>query len=387
MLSCWLIASCNVYDPSLLEPAWVGSQFSASAGAGSGATAGRNTSGTAGVSTAPGTGGVTGGVPAAVGGSMALAGNATSLTRCGDGQITGEEKCDLGIEVSKPGACPTTCSPLAPCSPRALNGTACQSECVLVEPSCKGGDGCCPKGCSVTNDSDCSASCGDGIVQRDLGETCEPYANQPCKLRDADCADGDVCTSDVLTGSAQHCNVACLNTPITQAVARDGCCPKGANANTDSDCAASCGNAVREPGEACDGEIGCDLSCRQTLQPQQLACLEQFGDDECERCSCMNCSSTYLACRASSDNSANAHCSAILACARSRDCLGTSCYCQDIAWCAFTPGPCKSEIEAAAGTLNPLVILQQVSGTYSAVGRAYAADLCRVSRCASVCRP
>ena len=397
VLGCWLSSSCNAYDPALLDLASLSSHLSAGAssmptGAGASALAGHDASSAGGASGASGVRAPTvadagtGSALAAGSGSMAPAGSATTFTRCGDGQITGDEKCDLGIEAGKPGACPTACSALAPCSPRALNGTACQSECVLVEPSCKDADGCCPAACSVANDSDCSESCGDGIVQRDRGETCEPYSDQPCKYRDADCSDGDACTSDVLTGSAQHCNVACLNTPITQAISGDDCCPKGADANVDSDCVPRCGNGVREPGEACDGELGCDASCKQTLQPQQLACLEQFGSDECARCSCLNCINSYLACRASSDASANAHCTDIISCARANDCLGTSCYCRDIAWCAFTPGLCKSQIEAAAGTLNPLIILEQVSSTANPVGRAYAADLCRVSRCASECR-
>lgn len=32
----------------------------------------------------------------------------------------------------------------------------------------------------------------------------------------------------------------------------DRCCPNGANKNTDTDCAAECGNMVEEPGEMCD---------------------------------------------------------------------------------------------------------------------------------------
>src|ERR1700712_1283255 len=87
-------------------------------------------------------------------------------TRCGDGIISGVEKCDTAIEDPKSGACPTACPALAACAPRVLNGTACQAECVLIEPSCKSGDGCCPGTCNPTNDSDCSNACGDGKIDK-----------------------------------------------------------------------------------------------------------------------------------------------------------------------------------------------------------------------------
>jgi hypothetical protein len=42
---------------------------------------------------------------------------------------------------------------------------------------------------------------------------------------------------------------------------KDGCCPSGCTANTDSDCAAVCGNKVMEPGELCDPPESCPQSC------------------------------------------------------------------------------------------------------------------------------
>ncbi len=52
----------------------------------------------------------------------------------------------------------------------------------------------------------------------------------------------------------------------------DDCCPDGANANDDSDCAPVCGNGEVEEGEACDdgnqepGD-GCDAACAVELEP------------------------------------------------------------------------------------------------------------------------
>ena len=48
------------------------------------------------------------------------------------------------------------------------------------------GDGCCPAGCNLTVDSDCSATCGNGVVE--AGETCDGV-NCP-----TDCNDGNACT-------------------------------------------------------------------------------------------------------------------------------------------------------------------------------------------------
>jgi hypothetical protein len=134
-----------------------------------------------------------------------------------------------------------------------VDASKCTAKC---EPApaiktCKNGDQCCPKGkgCSHDTDSDCMASCGDGVVDTSVGETCEPTSATPCPS----CDDGNDCTTDVTTGSVTTCNVKCAHTAITEAIAGDHCCPNGANHNTDSDCPVACNNGAVEGGERCDG--------------------------------------------------------------------------------------------------------------------------------------
>src|SRR5207244_13429815 len=126
----------------------------------------------------------------------------------------GDEKCDIGIPEGTPGACPKECPELAKCNPRKLNNSGCQAECVVLQLVCMSGDDCCPGNCTDKNDSDCSSSCGDGVVQSDKGETCEPESKTPCKTSDADCDDGDPCTTDKLIGSAKNCNALCMPAKI-----------------------------------------------------------------------------------------------------------------------------------------------------------------------------
>jgi cysteine-rich repeat protein len=106
-----------------------------------------------------------------------------------------------------------------------------------------GGYGSCTADCL-----DFGPHCGDGIVQTDEGETCEAGVLE-CP---ASCDDGDVCTADTRSGSSAACNVVCSHGEITAAENGDDCCPSGVYADTDDDCEPACGNAVKEPGEACD---------------------------------------------------------------------------------------------------------------------------------------
>jgi hypothetical protein len=364
-----LIAGCSPYEPDLIE---IRKQVASGAGASS-PDAGRPPA-----PPAPDPGDVT-------------------TASCGDGEVSLSEKCDVAIELGRPGACPTECPPLVDCVARMLNGSNCQAECVVLEQLCRSGDGCCPSRCDSGSDGDCSERCGDGIVQHDEGETCEPEQDAdadgggagPLCVGEADCNDGDPCTADVFTGSAANCNAACSFAEITMAAAGDGCCPQGANANLDGDCSAACGNGVREPGEECDGSLGCDGTCKLTLTSQQIACLELVEEtgNECDRCSCMQCAPQQLACRQSGDALRDMHCTAIIECANDNDCVGTWCYCDPLDFlCNDLPGPCVAEIDAAAAA-NPGggTIPAQRADPETAIGRAALHGECNATNCADVC--
>lgn len=307
----------------------------------------------------------------------------TQSAKCGDGQVTGVEKCDTAIKDGEAGACPKDCPPLDRCVPRIRNGTGCQTECVLRQLTCENGDGCCPGNCTKDNDLDCSSRCGDGIVQTTSGETCEPETDKPCITSVAACEDEDACTIDRLTGSAANCNVACVHEPITTAGPDDGCCPNGGNAKTDPNCMPRCGNGVKETGEDCDGSDDCDPKCKFINAEERMRCTDQARND-CERCACEKCSATELACRAGPNTNDNRLCRDIIDCSQQNKCIGNSCYCGDSLGCALPNGPCRVQVEQAGG--NALQVAQQLGDPNSPIGRSYAADMCRVSQCSAQCR-
>jgi hypothetical protein len=174
---------------------------------------------------------------------------------CGDGIVGPGEECDPSEN------CPSqqACTQHRMCVVGIFTGDTaeCTARCTYQEiTDCLSGDDCCPVGCDSTSDGDCSATCGNGIVELQAGETCEPGSvKDPCPQS---CDDGQACTLDLRTGSPENCNVECTHAVIQSAVSGDGCCPIGQNAIKDSDCLPECGNNVVESGESCDP---CPGSC------------------------------------------------------------------------------------------------------------------------------
>ena len=129
---------------------------------------------------------------------------------CGNGIREGAELCD-GSD------CVTECGGDNACITAQLKGAAetCDARCESSEVStCESGDGCCPSGCDHGTDSDCSPSCGDGVLTGN--ETCEPGSQEHLCPTAVDCDDGDPCTDDMVTGSAEQCSAKCAHAALTR---------------------------------------------------------------------------------------------------------------------------------------------------------------------------
>ncbi len=187
---------------------------------------------------------------------------------CGDGTTESPELCD--------GDCPTSCDDGDACTEGVLRGSAdtCNAVCeTTLVSACVDGDGCCPSGCDVGSDSDCSDSCGDGTV--DPGETCDGDCPTSCD-------DGNSCTTDTLSGSAAACSASCVSTQKTSCVDGDQCCPAGCTGQNDSDCncapTTSCNALGYECGSVFNGcsDVNCG-TCGGTEVCQNNRCIETYN--------------------------------------------------------------------------------------------------------------
>ncbi len=187
---------------------------------------------------------------------------------------------EQGETCDPPGTCPTTCDDGVACTADALIGSAesCSAACSYSPIThCDSGDGCCPPSCNHASDSDCSVSCGNGLIEQ--GETCDPPSS--CI---AACDDGVACTNDTLIGSPANCSSSCGHAPITECDSGDGCCPPGCDNTIDEDCSVSCDNNVIEYGETCDPPGTCPTTCDDLV-----ACTVDIMTGSAESCS-VNCS-------------------------------------------------------------------------------------------------
>ncbi|HET8932833.1 MAG TPA: DUF4215 domain-containing protein [Polyangiales bacterium] len=313
--------------------------------------------------------------------------NATVDEDCSS--VCGNQIVEKGETCDPPGSC-TACATEDKCFDVSSTGSAesCNTTCKLTpRTNCRNGDACCPSGCNPMNDSDCSAACGNGTLEPN--ETCEREATPRCP---ANCDDGDVCTTDVQTGSAMTCNVRCTHLRITEPRGEDGCCPPGATANTDSDCVAACGNGKLEGDEQCDdGNVhagdACSAQCKQETPQERCVALWKPASEECAKCACESCAPEVVSCITAPDENTRNNCTQVLDCAARSHCFGQECYCgsADTAECGRgdARGPCKAEIEQAAGTTDPAIIRLLSFDPATPLGMAFTPRFCFDALCRS----
>jgi cysteine-rich repeat protein len=163
------------------------------------------------------------------------------------------------------------------------DNTFCGNATLETGEDCDDGDTVLDSACDAT----CHFTCGNGAFDDSVGEKCDTsIATGPGSCPTA-CDDGDACTLDQLS-NAGGCQAECLTTAITLPMDNDGCCPPGANAATDNDCIASCGNGALEPGELCDtGITGGAGACPTTCDDGVSCTADAITGTECQQ-ACAN---------------------------------------------------------------------------------------------------
>jgi hypothetical protein len=163
---------------------------------------------------------------------------------CGNGVVEDDEECD--------GDCPTSCSDGDACTTDGMTGSIgmCSLVCTNDPVGCENGDTCCGIGCDANEDTECTATCGNSVVEP--RETCDGSCP-------ASCDDGNECTIDDRMGMDSTCDVLCTHVRVTECVDDDGCCTMGCTSANDTDCPVVCGNGATEAGETCDGN--CPPTC------------------------------------------------------------------------------------------------------------------------------
>ena len=161
----------------------------------------------------------------------------TPSPRCGNGRVNPGETCDTAIPAGAPGACPPPdCDDHVPCTKDTPTGSGCTAKCEHGEGQevrvRLPGDGCCPAGTShdgkgnvMDVDTDCSPTCGDGVV--DANETCDtgidPGVAGSCPTK---CIPSSAC-EDAKLVSGNTCSAVCVRYQIVEQTGKllDGCCP------------------------------------------------------------------------------------------------------------------------------------------------------------------
>ena len=305
---------------------------------------------------------------------------------CGNGYLEGVERCDIAIPRGQEGACPDGCNVQDGCLAYELAGQRCGARCVAKEiTESVPGDGCCPSGATPDTDPDCSATCGNGVMEAD--ETCDPPGTCPTP---ESCTTDRACTVAQLIGSKGTCSARCSELPITSCESGDGCCPQGCTYQVDSDC------TWREP-ERPTGMPEAGTSPSETTEPlcmsgercteEELAaeCSALHSGGRCHSCDCAYCAAEVARCEAISQDTGG--CARVVECALQNHCQGAECLCGDnLTSCQNRPvGPCLWEIREVAGSRDYFSILLTASTPGTPLSIAMDLVQCRASHCAETC--
>lgn len=243
-----------------------------------------------------------------------------SVYHCEDNNPCTENKCVDGfcsypiVENCVLCSSSSQCNDNIPCTANICSNGKCTYSQIKT---CISNDGCCPNGCSSSQDSDCKYECGNNV--REGNEQCDgtDFGGATCAgvgglgytgfLKCANCTfdkslcvapcncpdDGDLCTNDYCdeNGACQHSRVLnccmkssdcednkpstinicsssnkCVYVPITGCEDDDKYCFPGCNLANDNDCVATCGNGYKEGNEGCDdggrnSGDGCSSTC------------------------------------------------------------------------------------------------------------------------------
>lgn len=291
---------------------------------------------------------------------------------CGDGELAESESCE---PMNSQYPCPVSCDDQEACTMDLMTGSPeqCNVKCTNMPITApRSGDGCCPPNADANSDSDCDPRCGNGVVEageicdgncpsscddrdectvdkqtgsasacnikcehtdsttaeclcgngrKDSNETCDDTSSSRCPTT---CAKPNECTEARMEGDSRTCDVRCTTAPITAPRDNDDCCPRNANANTDNDCRATCGNGVKEDGEDCDGR-DCPTICPNNGD----LCLEETKPVIsncrviCSATKVSNCGQ-YTACNTSADCASGFACGGFGVCQGTQSCQNST---------------------------------------------------------------
>lgn len=311
---------------------------------------------------------------------------------CGNGRVEGRERCDIALAQGQEGACPDGCNMRDGCLAYELVGQRCGARCAPIEiTESVPGDGCCPSGATPKTDSDCSATCGNGVTEAD--ETCDPPDSCPTQ---ESCSTDKACMIAHITGAASACSARCQELPVSVCESGDGCCPDACSAQDDSDC-----TGMNEPDGPTRTPVGSEAgtampgtdsgtticmsgeSCTEEQQAAECSAIHSGG--RCHSCDCAYCAAEVALCDQVTRETGG--CARVVECALQNHCQGAECLCGDnLTSCQSRPlGPCLLEIREVAGSRDYFSIWWTATTPGTPLAIALNLVQCRADHCAETC--